>query len=98
MPPARHPGRILIEDYLHPLHVSQNALARMMGVHPRVVNRICKGQRPITAPIAILLGAVLCMRAHFWLQLQANYDICRLEGEVLSTLPNRAEDTVEIDL
>jgi addiction module HigA family antidote len=85
-----HPGRILLEDYLLTFQISQNALARSMGVHPRVVNRICSGQRPITAPIAIRLGAVLYMPASFWMGLQAEYDIYRLENRVLSTLPNRS--------
>lgn len=104
-PPPR-PGKVLVEDWLRPFDISQNLLARMMGVNPRDVNCICSGRRPITPRMAILLGRVLYTGAHYWLHLQADYDIARLEARVLVTLPDSsairappdiAEDCVEID-
>ena len=57
-----HPGEILLEEFLAPMDISQNALARGIAVPPRRVNEIVLGKRAITAETASLfwhLGAVL---------------------------------------
>ena len=57
-----HPGEILLEEFLAPMDISQNALARGIAVPPRRVNEIVLGKRAITADTASLfwhLGAVL---------------------------------------
>jgi len=74
-----HPGEILHMEFLHPNDLSQNALARALGTSPRRVNEVCLGKRAITPRFAILLGDLFGTGAHFWLYLQADYDIeqCR---------------------
>lgn len=47
--PNIHPGEILLEEFLEPLGISQNALARATGVPPRRINEIVLGKRGITA-------------------------------------------------
>ena len=69
------PGEILQEDFLKPLGLSQYRLARDMGVPPRRINEIVKGQRAITADTALRLGRYFKMAPQFWLNLQSHYDL-----------------------
>ena len=48
-----HPGEVLMEEFLNPLGISQNALARAIGVPPRRINEIALGKRSITADTAV---------------------------------------------
>jgi len=70
-----HPGEILLEEFLEPLGISQNKLAKSMKVSPRRVNEIVQGKRAITADTAIRLGLALGTNAQFWTNLQATYDL-----------------------
>lgn len=73
--PNIHPGEVLLEEFLHPLSISQNALARAAGVPPRRINEIVLGKRGVTADTAIRLAAALGTSERFWLGLQADYDL-----------------------
>ena len=70
-----HPGRILHEQFLKPTGLSQNALAREIGVPPRRINEIILGKRGITADTALRLAGHFGNSAHFWMALQADYDL-----------------------
>lgn len=63
-------GEILTEEFLVPLAMPQSALARQMGVAPRVINEICNNKRSLTAETAIMLARVFGNSADFWLNLQ----------------------------
>lgn len=69
------PGEILQEDFLKPLGISQNRLARDISVPVSRVAGIVKGDRAITADTAIRLGQYLGTSADVWLGLQAEYDL-----------------------
>src|SRR5262245_38445170 len=71
------PGEILEEDFLKPLGLSQYRLAVDIGVPPRRINEIVKGQRAVTADTALRLGRYFKMSAQFWLNLQSHYDLER---------------------
>jgi len=73
--PNVHPGEVLQEEFLVPLEISQNALARAMGVPPRRINEIVLGKRGISADTAVRLAAALGTSERFWLGLQADYDL-----------------------
>ena len=73
--PNVHPGEILIEEFLAPLGISQNALARAAGVAPRRINEIVLGKRAVTADTALRLAAFFGTSEGFWLGLQADYDL-----------------------
>lgn len=73
--PNIHPGEVLLEEYLLPMGISQNALARAAGVPPRRVNEIVLGKRGISADTAVRLAAALGTSERFWLGLQADYDL-----------------------
>jgi antitoxin HigA-1 len=70
-----HPGEVLQEEFLGPLEISQNALARAMGVPPRRINEIVLGKRGISADTAVRLAAALGTSERFWLGLQADHDL-----------------------
>ena len=73
--PNIHPGEVLQEEFLGPLGISQNALARAMGVPPRRINEIVLGKRGITADTAVRMAMALGTSERFWLGLQADYDL-----------------------
>src|SRR4029079_12601707 len=75
MLPNIHPGEILLEEFLLPMDISQNALARAAGVPPRRINEIVLGKRGVTADTAVRLAAALGTTERFWLGLQADYDL-----------------------
>ncbi len=70
-----HPGEILLEEFLVPMDLSQNALARGLGVPPRRINEIVHGVRRVTADTALRLGRFFGMSAEFWLGLQMDYEL-----------------------
>lgn len=70
-----HPGDVLLEEFLKPLGISQNRLARAMGISPRRINEIVHGKRAITADTAVRLAAALGTSEKFWLGLQADHDL-----------------------
>ena len=73
--PNIHPGEILLEEFLRPMDISQNRLARALGVSPRRVNEIVHGKRAITADTAIRLARALGTSEAFWMGLQADHDL-----------------------
>lgn len=73
--PNIHPGEVLLEEFLTPMGVSQNALARAIGVPPRRVNEIVLGKRGITADTAVRLAKAFGTSESFWMGLQADFDL-----------------------
>jgi antitoxin HigA-1 len=86
-----HPGEILLADYLEPLGISQYRVARDISVPPRRINEIVHGTRAISADTALRLARYFGTSEHFWLNLQARFDLeterdrlgKRLEKEVI---------------
>jgi len=70
-----HPGEVLLEEFLVPMAVSQNALARAIDVPPRRVNEIVLGKRGISADTAIRLAKAFGTSERFWIGLQADFDL-----------------------
>lgn len=70
-----HPGEVLLEEFLRPMELSQNALARGLGVPPRRINEIVHGKRRVTADTALRLGRYFGTSAEFWLGLQMDYEL-----------------------
>ena len=69
------PGEILAEEFLKPKGITQYRLAKDIGVPPRRINEIVKGQRAITADTALRLSRYFGTTPQFWTNLQANYDL-----------------------
>jgi antitoxin HigA-1 len=88
-----HPGEILLEEFLKPANLSQNALARAIGVPPRRINEIVLGKRAVTADTDLRLARYFGMSEGFFLGLQIDYDILeqkRTLGEKLNAIMPRA--------
>lgn len=76
-----HPGEFLAES-LSELGVSQAALARTLGVSPMRISHFVKGNRPVTAELALLLGRAFDQSPQYWLNLQARYDLTIAEASL----------------
>ncbi len=88
-----HPGEVLLEEFLLPLGISQNALARAAEVPPRRINEIVLGKRGITADTAVRLAAALGTSERFWLGLQSDFDLDearRAIGKRVNRIPRLA--------
>jgi len=70
-----HPGEILLEEFLKPMGLSQNQLARDIGVSPRRINEIVLGKRALTADTALRLARYFRMSPQFWLGLQMDFEL-----------------------
>jgi len=68
------PGEILLEEYLKPMGISQNAMARAIGVPPRAVNEIVLGKRAITPSMSIRFGVFFGQSDDFWHGIQVECD------------------------
>ncbi len=73
--PNVHPGEVLLEEFLKPMAISQNALARAINVPPRRINEIVLGKRSITADTALRLARAFGTSEQFWMGLQTDYDL-----------------------
>ena len=69
------PGEILLEDFMRPLGISINALARGIDVPPNRVSAVVNGKRSITADAALRLGKYFNVSPEIWIGLQADYDL-----------------------
>jgi addiction module HigA family antidote len=70
-----HPGRILADQYLADLSISQRKVAEMIDVPPRRINQIIRGERAITPDTSLRLGKLFGQSDTYWLNLQKHYDI-----------------------
>lgn len=70
-----HPGEILREDYLVPLSMSANALAKALNVPAPRINEIVRERRGVSADTAMRLARYFGGDARSWLNLQAAYDL-----------------------
>lgn len=80
--PNPHPGEILLEEFLKPMTLSQNALARAVHVPPRRINEIVLGKRDITADTDLRLARYFGLSEGFFLGLQTDYDLMQRRREI----------------
>ena len=73
--PPIHPGEILLEEFLKPMHLSQYRLAKDIGVPARRINEIVHGKRAISADTALRLSRYFGLSERFWLNLQSRYEL-----------------------
>jgi len=84
--PIPHIGDILREEFLEPLEMSQNALAKALGVPANRINAIVKGQRGITADTDLRLAKYFGMSKGFFIGLQEDFELMRAEREIKEEL------------
>ena len=88
MQPPIIPGEILLEEYLRPMGISQNAMARAIGVSPQAINEIVHGKRSITPAMSIRFGAFFEQSDQFWHGIQVECDFRRLTPDKQSLISN----------
>ena len=91
--PNPHPGEILLEEFLKPMDLSQNGLARALHVPPRRINEIVLGKRSVTADTDLRLARYFGMSEGFFIGLQADHDLMQRRREIgpdLATIQPRA--------
>jgi addiction module HigA family antidote len=76
-----HPGEILREDFLEPLHMSANALAKALNVPAPRINDIVRERRGVTADTAMRLARYFGGDARSWMNLQSAYELRKAEIE-----------------
>ena len=70
-----HPGKILLEEFMKPLGISQYRVSKDIGVQARRINEIVHGKRAVTADTALRLARYFGTSEDFWMNLQAHYDL-----------------------
>ena len=92
--PNPHPGEILLEEFLRPMALSQNGLARAVHVPPRRINELVLGKRSVTADTDLRLTRYFGLSEGFFLGLQSDYDLMErrreIEAELKSIKPRAA--------
>jgi addiction module HigA family antidote len=68
-------AKILVEEFMRPLGLTQAALADAMGVQRKHVNELCNGRRNVTAATALILARVFANSPDFWLNVQRRTDL-----------------------
>jgi addiction module HigA family antidote len=81
-----HPGEILAEEFMKPMGLTQNGLARALGVPPRRINEIVLGKRAITADSDLRLARYLGMSEGFFLGLQADFELMEQRRKIAKEL------------
>jgi len=70
-----HPGEVLAEEFLTPMGLSANALARRIGVPGNRVSMIVAGKRAVSGNTALRLAAAFGTTAEFWMNLQKGFEL-----------------------
>jgi addiction module HigA family antidote len=92
-----HPGEILREDFMKPLHLSVNRLALDLHVPATRIGEIVHERRRITADTALRLARYFKTNPEFWLNLQNFYDleVSRRSGSA-SEIERRVQPLAEV--
>lgn len=86
-----HPGEVLLEEYLKPLGLTAYAAAKAMKVPRTRIERLVRGETPVTPDTALRLHRAFGSSAQFWMNLQARYDLELAEDRAspeIATLPS----------
>ena len=91
---ASTPGRILQLEFLEAFQLSQSELSRHTGIPRSTLNEIIKGKRPISAETAFTLAIFFDTSPQFWLNLQSQYDLRRVQLEKAAEIRARVRPRV----
>lgn len=86
-----HPGEILFEDFMKPMEVSINRLARDTAVPPGRISAIVNGKRAISADTALRLGKYFGVSPEVWMGLQADYDLRLAQRDIGDEVERRVQ-------
>ena len=77
-----HPGEILRDEFLTPLHLTPYSVAKALGVPRTRIERLAREETPVTADTALRLARYFGTTAAFWTNLQGQYDLERATDAV----------------
>jgi antitoxin HigA-1 len=83
-----HPGEILTEDFLNPMHLTPYAAAALMDVPRTRIERLAHRKTSLTADTALRLGRLFGVSPAFWMNIQARYELERAEDEAAAAIAN----------
>jgi addiction module HigA family antidote len=84
-----HPGEMLLEEFLKPMGISQQQLARQIKVPYQRVNELVNGRRGVTPATALRLSRLFGTTADFWMNIQLRWDLYQAqlkEGSILKSI------------
>ena len=81
-----HPGEMLLEEFLHPMGISQRELADSIHVPYQRINQLVNGRRGITPSTALRLARFFGMTPDFWMNLQLRWDLFTVQRKEASVL------------
>ena len=84
-----HPGEMLLEEFLKPMGMTQQQLARQIRVPFQRVNELVNGRRGVTPATALRLSRLFGNTPDFWMNLQIRWDLYRAqrkEAEILRSI------------
>jgi addiction module HigA family antidote len=84
--PSPMPGDILLLEFIEPMGLTQNGLARAIGVPPRRINEVVLGKRSVTADTDLRLARYFGLSDGFWLGLQSDHDLLRQRRRIAAEL------------
>jgi addiction module HigA family antidote len=92
-----HPGKILLEEFLTPMDITQYRLAKEIGVPQRRIGEIVSGMRSVTPDTGLRLSKFFNMSDEFWIGLQLDYEAAKakdlLEAVLLKIKPWSSEES-----
>ena len=85
------PGEMLREEFLKPLQLSANQVARDLGVPPNRITGILNNTRGITADTALRLARYFDTTPEFWMNLQSRYDLETAKDRIARRVEQRVQ-------
>ncbi len=75
-----HPGKVLLEEYMDPMHLDAAALADALGVPQARITPVIADQEPMTSDLALRLARCFHTSPQFWLGLQTAHDLAKAQA------------------
>lgn len=86
-----HPGKILLQEFIQPLGLTQYRVAKDAGIPHPTMTQLVKGRRAVSVENALRLGLFFGTTAEFWLNLQTDYDLRRLRRGKLKAIDKQVK-------
>jgi antitoxin HigA-1 len=86
-----HPGRVLREEYMEPMHLDATGLARALGVPHSQIAPLIDNHEPMTSNLALRLARCFRTSPQFWLGLQTAYDLAVAQAQFGAEIEARVQ-------
>lgn len=86
-----HPGRVLREEYMEPMHLDMSGLAQALGIPTSQIVHVIADQEPMTSDLALRLARCFRTSPQFWLGLQTAYDLSMAQARFGAEIEARVQ-------